>query len=104
MYHDDINWSELKDGILKTVHPPKPVYRQIGWRNGRKLFVRSGSGAGSRFRKIHRNSELGLRLQTGDPGKMEYDRKVNRFFRVVRRSTQWYDREGKSFFASLFGI
>lgn len=97
-------WTELKQGIQKTVHPSKPVFRQIGWRDGRKLFVRSGVGTGSRFRKLNRNSELGLTLQTGNPRKMKFDRSVNRFFRVVLRSTQWYDREGKSFIASLFGV
>lgn len=97
-------WSQLKNDIINIVHPKKPIYRQIGWRNGRKLFCKAGKLYGHGFKPLRKNSTLGLTLATGDPEKMKRERNFLRKMLSIRRSTQWFDRTGKSFWKSLFGL
>lgn len=103
MAESEIDWSKLKHELSKTVHPSKPVYRHVGWRNGRKVYEIAGYKQGHKFTPMRKNPYLGLQLSTGDPEKMKRERLMLRFFRVLRRSTVWWDRPGKSFWKSIFG-
>lgn len=95
-------WSQLKRDLAMTLHPSKPVYRHVGYRNGHKVYERVGSVQGHKFRPVRKNPYLRLLLKTGDPEKFKRERRMLRFFRVLRRSTVWWDRP-RGFWKGLLG-
>lgn len=94
-------WSLLRAKLLKDIHPSKPVFRKIGYRNGRRLYEQVGNMIGENFVYARRNPYIQIQLKAGNPAKQKRARHVARFFRKVRRSRPFVAWDG-SFWRALF--